>query len=107
MYVEISAKTEDNLSRGKTTWLNTGDRLPSFEVKTDRAHHLGQPDWYVQLLATGLRSTGTGERGGAMRDTAYRLEAHITPADMVALVEFAIRSGLVKVNRAGQVQAVK
>jgi hypothetical protein len=98
MYAEIFAKSEDNeASPGKRAWLNTGSNAPSIELETTRPDHLGKPPWHIRLSANSTRYSGTGERGGDMPATNYKMQADLTPADVVALVNFVLKHGLLEV----------
>jgi hypothetical protein len=98
MYAEIHVKSEDNeSSRGKTTWLNTGDAMPSIKILRTKPEHLGRPPWHVQLSANGYRELGSGQRGGEWRGNKYKLQVELTHAEVAALVNFALVNGLIQV----------
>lgn len=95
MYVEIHAKSDSESSRGKTAWLNTGNLRATIAIKRSNGEHLGSPEWYLQLNAKGYREVGTGDRGGDVRGTDYRLEIQLTPSEVAHIVDFALHNSLV------------
>lgn len=97
MYVQIFAKSENGPSTGKTSWFNTGDKLPPIELVSTNPTHLGSPPWHLRLRASESRELTSGERGGEMRGKNYTLEFELTPADLATLVNFAISRGLIEV----------
>lgn len=98
MYVQIIAKSEDNdRSNGKRSWLNTGSEVPDIALIATEATHLNSPPWHVQLKASDWRLFGSGDRGGETRANNYFLEVELTPADLAAIVNFALKKKLVEV----------
>jgi len=96
MYVEIIAKSALDKSRGKTSWINTGPNTPSITLESNSPQHLDRPPWHVVLKAEDYRGTGTGERGGELKDYEYSLEIHLTPADLASVVNFAVEKMLIR-----------
>jgi hypothetical protein len=108
MYVEIKSKSKDNeKSRGKTTWFNTGSELPLLRVESVRAEHLGHPKWHVCLNDDQQREVGNGERFGDPKSYEYKFEMQLTPKDLAEIVQFALTKGLVKVSKNGRATPVE
>ncbi len=101
MYVEIFAKTVEapdrdstNESPGKLTWVNDSD--PTYSLEFTQPKHLLKPPWHVEIKGK-YTDENTGERGGDIRVMERSLEIQLTPADLTALFNFAIKKGLITV----------
>lgn len=94
MYAEIKSVNPDSpTGKGKTSWLNA-DNL-KITLEKDRLEHLDSPAWYVKVVANQGKEVSSGARGGEPVWIDRRLELHLTPKDIKALVDLAVDSGLI------------
>jgi len=102
MYISVNSKsdTADDNAKGKTMWVN--DDPSKIKVARDAPEHLGQPPWHIEFTLEQYVEHSDGSRGGDYFVVKRTAEVQITPADINAILEVAVREGLISITAKGR-----
>lgn len=96
MFVEIHTFATEGRSHGKTQSARVWDLGQALKLHVPYKGKIGSPPWALTISGSNTDLVGTGERGGKVVEFKSNLLIEFTPADVRALVEFAIQNGLLQ-----------
>lgn len=96
MYISINSSNEDNTGAGKSMWVNSD--IEDLRLSKEPAEHLGSPPWYLEFKGSTYEDRGSGARGGNITSFIKKVEVQLTPADIVVLLNFALKHNLLSLS---------
>lgn len=96
MYVEIHAQSTEGSSRGKKQWAQVHQVEGALELHVPyKGTGMARP-WAMTIRGASTNVHGNGARLGKPVEIESRVLVELSPDDVVAIVGFALRHGLVR-----------
>lgn len=98
MYVEIHAKNTDGVSRGKKQWAMIHRMASALKLHIPYERPGGGLPWAITVQGTSSTVHGNGARLGKPVEIESHVLIELSPADVGAIVDFALQHGLVRIE---------